>query len=127
MKRTAHVGYTRNRAGKLVRFGTVREMNRLQKLVREGQATVMDEKHIRDGMGGWEHIVTVTITSPPASVGLYHTIEQAIRAWGQWSPSEERDMDAIVDDIMAHVIDGGGTPFIQAWVQHNLEHLLPRS
>ena len=59
MKRSAHVGYEVRRGGKKRQFGTRREMNRLRKLVAEGKAVVIDEKHIRDSLGGWEHILTV--------------------------------------------------------------------
>jgi hypothetical protein len=34
-------------------------MRTLQKLVGEGKALVLEDKHVKDGLGGWEHILVV--------------------------------------------------------------------
>jgi hypothetical protein len=54
---------------------------------------------------------------------LTDRIEAIIRAWPQWSPAEQRQMDAIVAEILAHVRQGTGNRFVQEWCTRNLHHI----
>jgi hypothetical protein len=55
---------------------------------------------------------------------LTDRIEQTLRQWPQWSPAERATMDAIGEEILAHVRDGGGNRFLAQWCDRNLRDVV---
>lgn len=42
-------------------------------------------------------------------------IERIVRAWPQWSPAEQKRMDAIVAEVLEHCRERTGNQFIRDW------------
>lgn len=51
---------------------------------------------------------------------LNEKCERVIRGWSQWSAAERLRMDDVVEEIMDHVRNGGGNPFVASWVNRVL-------
>jgi hypothetical protein len=42
-------------------------------------------------------------------------IEKIVREWPEWSQAEQRRMDEIVDEVLAHCRSGNGNRFVRDW------------
>ena len=48
-------------------------------------------------------------------------ITAVIRAWPEWSRTERRRMDEIVEEILEHCRSGNGNAFVREWCERYLE------
>lgn len=42
-------------------------------------------------------------------------VEKTVREWPQWSRAEQSRIDEIVSEVLDHVCNGAGNPFIREW------------
>ncbi len=56
----------------------------------------------------------------PPSPRFEERVSRIVRQWPQWSPAERRRMDAVVDEVLDHVINGTGNRFIASWCERVL-------
>lgn len=56
---------------------------------------------------------------------MYERCEAIIRGWDQWSPAELAKMDDLVEEVMDHIINGGGNRFVREFVNRVVVPLIP--
>lgn len=55
------------------------------------------------------------------SLPIAEQVRKVVYAWPQWSPAEQKKLEDIYEEILAHVINGTGNKFVQEWCKKFLD------